>query len=149
VSGARRGGGIVDYVDTLIVVADDCPVTSAQVPTPRGGKPTVATIQFDLLDAAPYAFRQAEILFATHCRQQGLDERALGTTERQRRFDAFFAAPKPCLRASPLPKRYGWGVHFDGDGRAALHAVGSAAYDRLASSDTVTVVRAMRTRRAT
>jgi hypothetical protein len=35
------------------------------------------------------------------------------------------------MRASMLPKKYGWGVHSDAEGRLALVAVGSDSYRRL------------------
>jgi len=34
---------------------------------------------------------------------------------------ALLSKPHPCLRASMLPKRYGWGVHYDGNGRITLY----------------------------
>ena len=62
---------------------------------------------------------------------------------------AFFAKPHPCLRASPLPKRYGWGVHYDAHGRIALYAMESEDYRRLSrgGAGDPALVRAMRNRR--
>ncbi len=61
----------------------------------------------------------------------------------------FFAKSQACLRASPLPKSYGWGLHFDGEGRVALCPMESEAYRRLvAGADGVKVLKAMRSRRA-
>lgn len=52
------------------------------------------------------------------------------------------------MRASALPKRYGWGVHHDGAGRLALYGVESDAYRDLArGADGLAVVKAMRNRR--
>jgi len=63
----------------------------------------------------------------------------------------FFSKGQPCLRSSPLGKRYGWGVHCDSTGRVALLALESDAYRALvtgqAMSDSgrpVTVKKAMR-----
>lgn len=40
----------------------------------------------------------------------------------------FFKKGQPCLRSSALTKKYGWGVHFDGDGKAALYCRMSSEY---------------------
>ncbi len=62
--------------------------------------------------------------------------------------ETFFAKPQACLRASPLTKRYGWGVHHDDEGRIAIYGVESEEYGRLAASGELTVTPAMRNRRA-
>jgi hypothetical protein len=48
---------------TLIAVADDCPVTQGVVPQARGGKPTVATLQYALLADSPHVHTQPDVLF--------------------------------------------------------------------------------------
>ena len=35
-------------------------------------------------------------------------------------FDDFHAKGQPCMRASPLTKRYGWAAHYDAEGKLAL-----------------------------
>ncbi len=52
------------YINTLIMVADDSPVAASVVPMPRGGKPTVASIQYALLAERPYALTQGDVLLA-------------------------------------------------------------------------------------
>nr|WP_281349931.1 DUF6157 family protein [Paenibacillus tengchongensis] len=60
-----------------------------------------------------------------------------------------FAKKHPCLRASMLPKRYGWGVHFNGEGRIALYAMESPEYDHYAAGGEpgVKLLDAMRSKR--
>ena len=53
-----------------------------------------------------------------------------------------------CMRASPLPKSYGWGLHLDAEGKVALVAMESPEIRRLASSRAIAQTRAMRSRRA-
>lgn len=62
--------------------------------------------------------------------------------------DEVYAKPQACLRASPLTKRYGFGAHYDSEGRIGLHPVGSEGYDRCAADETLVQLRAMRSRRA-
>ncbi len=60
----------------------------------------------------------------------------------------FFSKGQPCLRASPVTKRYGWGVHSDSQGRVAIFAVESREYARLAKDKTLKQLKAMRSKRA-
>jgi hypothetical protein len=62
--------------------------------------------------------------------------------------EQYFSEPRACLRASPLPTAYGWGLHFDAEGRITLHAVDSADYARLAEDPALTQLRAMRSSRS-
>jgi hypothetical protein len=43
----------------------------------------------------------------------------------------FFSKPCACMRTSPLPKTYGWGLHFNAEGKVAVVPVGSKEYQRL------------------
>ncbi len=53
----------------------------------------------------------------------------------------------PCLRASPLGKRYGWRIHNDANGKIALYAVESQEYEAFLTDSTVKRVKAMRSKR--
>ncbi|MGI9598421.1 MAG: DUF6157 family protein [Acidimicrobiales bacterium] len=135
-----------NYFDTFIAVAADCPVTEAKLPQRRGGRPTVATMQFEMLHDNPFTFTQEEVLFQVWFDRQEFDDLADDEVETLRQ--QFFAKGQPCLRASPLTKTHGWGVQFDGDGRAAIHPMESAEYARLLADDSLTVLPAMRSKRA-
>lgn len=139
----------LNYFRTLILVADDCPVQAGTVPSERGGKPTVASLQYALLADKPHVLTQEDILFQTWLQRQA-PAREYSAAELQRLRREFFAKPQACLRASPLPKRYGWGVLFDQDGKAALCPMESVKYKRLAAGGEagLTLVKAMRTQRA-
>jgi hypothetical protein len=131
-------------VETFIAVAEDCPVTRGTIPEPRGGKRPVALIQYELLAHSPYTYTQEDVLFESFLRHKGLQP-APGDGLRE----AFFSKPQACLRASPLPKKYGWGLHFDSEGRVALCAMESEPYQRLASGSArgVKVLKALRSAR--
>lgn len=137
----------MNYIDTFITVADDCPVASGVVPPSRGGKKPLALIQYQMLAADPYTHTQEEVLFESTMQHKGVD---LGTAEGKASVRAqFFAKPQACLRASGLPKRYGWGLHFDGEGKAALVAMESAEYQRLAGGQgAAKILKALRSSRA-
>lgn len=134
--------GTTNYANTLIEVAEDCPVTRGETP-PAGAKPTVAALQYELIAAHPYRYTSDDVVFEVYAIRNAIpDDANLGERE------AFFAKDQPCLRSSPLCKRYGWGIHHDQDGRVALVSVGSSEYDALAGDVSLRHVRAMRSRRA-
>lgn len=134
--------------DTFVRVAPDCPAATAVVPAPRGGDPTVAVIQYELLTAMPYSLTLEDLIYETHVRRLGLSK-ADAKAQRAAIHVELFAKSHPCMRASPLTKRYGWGVHHDAAGRMALYGVGSAEYRRFAAGEVagVEVVAAMRSKR--
>jgi len=132
--------------DTFILIAEDCPVGQGIPPQPRGGKPTVALLEHEILVANPYAFTQRDLVLHVETRRRGLDD-DLAPDEKAALEAELFAKPRACMRASPLPKSYGWGVHHDDHGRIGLVAAGSEDYARLAAAAPV-VVKAMRNKRA-
>ncbi|HEX2049172.1 MAG TPA: DUF6157 family protein [Actinomycetota bacterium] len=133
----------LNYYDTLIAVAGDCPVTASVVP-PSRAKKTVAELQYEMLVDSPFVHTQEDVLFETWLRRQG-DEIGAGDVARLRA--EFLSKPQACLRASPLPKRYGWGLLFDDGGRVALCPMESERYRDLVASGEVTVLEALRSTR--
>ena len=135
--------------DTFVLVAPDCPGIAGMVPVAKGANPTVAVIQYELLTARPYSLTLEDLIFQTHVRRAGLTKSEAKARTSEIRA-ALFAKPHPCMRASPLPKKYGWGVHHDASGRIALYGVESEEYRRFASGTVagVEVVTALRSKRA-
>ncbi|MBL7979897.1 MAG: hypothetical protein JNN12_16285 [Bacteroidetes Order II. Incertae sedis bacterium] len=119
----------INYYHTFIKAAPDCPVTTAQEPVTRNGKPTIASIQFEMIATSPYVYTQEDILFETHLRHKGSAE-GLSEQEKAELREVFFSKPMACLRASPLPKQFGWGIHFDEAGRTALVAIEDEQYQK-------------------
>ncbi|ALS28644.1 hypothetical protein IJ21_32530 [Paenibacillus sp. 32O-W] len=54
-----------NYYRTLIAVADDCPLRASKVPEGRGGKKSIAQIQYEMLAGHPYEYTQEDVLFHT------------------------------------------------------------------------------------
>jgi len=140
-----------NYVNTFISVAEDTKATAAKEPAARGAARTVAQHQYERL-RQPFRYTQEDVLFDVWLARQAdagtlaVDELASDELD-QLRVD-FFAKGQPCLRASPLTKSHGWGVHFDSKGRAALVPMESEEYRRLQQDDELTQLKAMRTKRA-
>lgn len=138
----------LNYYETFIRVADDCPVSSAVPPPPKRGEgKSIPQLEYELLADRPYTLTQEEVLFTVHLLRQGLspDDPALPRETLRREF---FSKSRACLRASMLPKKYGWGLHFDAAGRIALVPMESADYAAfLRGARPATVLAAMRNKR--
>lgn len=133
------------YTDTFIAVAEDCRATTGEVPAERAAGPTVAGTHYAMLAAAPGRWTQEDVLLASSPQVRG---RHLDKSELGRLREEYFRRPRACLRASPLPRTFGWGLHYDADGRITLHAVDSPEYAQLGSDASLTPLRAMRSSRA-
>jgi Family of unknown function (DUF6157) len=139
----------LNYYDTLIAIADDCPAETAVVPTERGGKVTIAGFQHDMLADHPYEYTQEDVLFETWYQRQSFPEHT--HQEKAKLREEFFSKPQACLRSSPLPKKFGWGFLFDKDGKVALCAAGSELYVHIVQGESdspVKVLKALRSKRA-
>lgn len=132
-----------NYTHTFIAVADDCPVATAEIPVSVVGKPSVAALQYELLRDAPYRYTSDDVLFIVHALRNDIPQ-----SEWKEERARFFSKGQACLRASPLTKRYGFGVHNDGEGRVALVPLGSKAYAAFTSDLQLKQVKAMRSKRA-
>lgn len=139
----------LNYYQTLIAVAEDCPVRESVAPPKKDGRLTAAVVQYEMLSANPYVFTQEEVLFQTWLQRQDLPEN-LPTEEVNRLRQAFFSKPQACLRSSPLPKRYGWGLLFDQEGRVALCPMESQEYKDILNGKNkeIQILKALRSKRA-
>ena len=137
-------------VRRIVVVALDCPTDEAVAPPPGRRGPSVAEVQHAMLTAEPFRWTENEVLFESWWRRQDVATTASDAEKEQARA-LWSQGSRPCLRASPLPQRYGWGLLFDEDDRVALCAVESDEYRSLASGESgVEVQRSFRrTRRPT
>lgn len=131
-----------NYEDTLVEVAEDCPAETGEVPPAKGSGRTAALIQFEIISGHPYKFTSDDVLFQVFAEKNDLTEEELPAARQ-----LFFSKGQPCFRASPLPKRYGWGVHSDKDGKIALYGCETEEYRQLLTDENTKKVRAMKSRR--
>lgn len=129
-----------NYIETFITVSPDTAADAGMVPAKAG---SVAQLQHALLSANPYGMTSDDLLFEVYAQRNGIDEQ--GKAEARA---AFFAKPQACLRASPLVKQFGWGLHHDAEGRVALHGVETGRYRELSEQPDIKTLRGMRSKRA-
>ncbi len=142
-----RDSATASYIDTFIQIAPDSKATQAVVPVAKGDKKPQHLIQYELLTAAPYTYNHEELIFAVYVRHKGIDE-AIVADQHDELWDELFQKGHPCMRASALTKSYGWGAHYNAEGKIALYAVESPEYQRFLAPDSPTkVLNAMRSKR--
>lgn len=132
----------MNYYDTLIEVADDCPVTVAQVPKAQGGRKTKAGIEYELLAEHPYTYTEEDIAFEVYAVLHDIP-----TASRSAERRKLLSKGHPHLRVSALAKRYGWGIHNNTEGKIALIAVESPAYKQLLDDPHTAKIKAFRSSR--
>jgi hypothetical protein len=130
-----------NYQNTFIEIAEDCPVTTGEAP-PAKAVSTAASIQFDMITKNPYKYTSDDVLF-----QVFADKNDLTKAEYNKARAQFFSKGQPCFRASPLTKRYGWGVHHNEEGKIAIFSAESTEYKKLSKDKRLTVVKAMKSSR--
>lgn len=132
-----------NYYDTLIEPAEDCPVHESTVPPMKGSKKSVANLQYEMLHGHPYEYSSDDVLFGVFAQRKAVPDAEISAARA-----TYFSKGQPCFRASPLTKRYGWGVHSNTDGKIALVAQHSDDYQTLLNDASVTKKKAMRSKRA-
>ena len=140
----------VDYVDTFIAVADDCPVTKGTLPPLKPENPSIAARTYRMIAEHPYEYTSGDVIFTVFADRRGIPEE-----ERVAARAEFYSAGQPCLRSSDLGKRYGWGIHADPHSRLALYGVETPTYAELSSGqhrsdsgEPIALTKAMRSSRA-
>lgn len=131
-----------NYRNTFIEVAGDCPALEGTVPPLKKEGKTAAAIQFEMLSQNPYKYTSDDVLFQVYVNKNNLTKEELPAAREQ-----FFSKGQPCFRASPLTKRYGWGVHADQDGKIALYGRESAEYEQFLANTDLQRVSAMKSKR--
>lgn len=134
--------GSTNYYNTLIEIAEDSPIVQGEIPPNKGNKRSVANLQYEMLADAPYQYSSDDVLFSVFAQRKEIPEEQLEAKRHE-----FFSKGQPCFRASPLTKRYGWGVHSNEDGKIAIYGAETAEYQQLIANDTIQKKKAMRSKR--
>ena len=132
-----------NYYNAFIEVAADCPARTAEEPAEKSEVKSVARLHYELLAGNPYVYTSDEVVFQTFALR-----RQIGPDKRQSEWNRFFSKGQPCLRSSPLTKRYGWGIHSNSEGRVAIYGVETEEYRKMLSDPQLQHIRAMRSKRA-
>lgn len=114
----------MSYTNAFITLAPDCPITVGQVPRQPM---SIAGLEHALLLGFPYRYTSPDLIFEVQQRHKNVQDAELPA------FRAWLLAKlRPCMRLSMLPKRWGWGIHFDELGRMAIYGAETSDYRHFA-----------------
>lgn len=128
-----------NYYNTFIEVAEDCKVIKSEIPAERNGNTGIAVLQHNILNAHPYTYTSDEVLLQVYMVRNNIAPEDTKNTR-----EHLFSKGQACLRASPLCKRYGWGLHYNAEGKIKLVPLGTDEYLQLLNNKTVKKIKAMR-----
>jgi Family of unknown function (DUF6157) len=131
-----------NYQDTFIEIAEDCSAKKGEIPPLKGDAKTVANMQFDLVISNPYKYTSDDVFFMVFAERNKIKK-----ADQPKARQEFFSKGQPCFRASPLTKRYGWGVPSNNNGEIALYGCETTEYKRFAKDKSLKVIKAMKTSR--
>ncbi len=120
------------YKDTFIQIAPDSTASEGTIPADNRAKKTIHLIQYELLSEKPYHYTHEDLVFAVHVLRQNISDEVLAAEGEALRAN-FLQKEHPCLRASALTKKYGWGAHYNSEGKIAIYPVESEAYARISA----------------
>lgn|SRR5690606_10663874 len=130
-----------NYFNTLIEVALDTKATKGTQPPTRNPQ-SIAEIQYNLIAKNPYKYTSDDILFQVFAIRNELIE-----AEYKEKREQFFSKGRPCFRTSPLTKTYGFGIHFNSEGKMALCGMETKEYEKLVNDEKIKKLKAMRSTR--
>jgi Family of unknown function (DUF6157) len=131
-----------NYANTFIVIAEDTVAEHGVAPPEKTEDPSIASRTWRMILEHPYRCTSDDVIFTVWADRKGIPADERDAARRQ-----FFSKGQPCLRASDLGKKYGWGIHHDAEGRVAVYGVESDEYRALTDRSDITVVNAMRSSR--
>ncbi len=112
-----------NYFDVFIEVAEDTKAKEGIVPPLKADKKSVANYEYEMVSKNPYKYTSDDLFFSVYAQRNDLPKSRF-----RKERELFFSKGRPCFRASPLTKAYGWGVHSDKDGKVAIYGVDSKEY---------------------
>lgn len=136
----------MSYTNTFIKVADDCPVIKSEIPVAKKNKKPLHLIQYELLKENPYKLDHEELIYESFVKQKEIPADAL-KEESEKIKAELFSKGHPCLRASALTKRYGFGAHYNEKGKIAIYPLESKEYEAFMADEAIKVIPAMKTKR--
>ncbi|WP_423149141.1 DUF6157 family protein [Rubrolithibacter danxiaensis] len=134
------------YTNTFIKVSEDCPVKQSEIPVQKKDNKPAHVIQYELLINNPYKFGHEDLIFEVFIRQKGIPEET-PAAEMEKIKEELFSKGHPCLRASALTKRYGFGAHYNEEQKIAIYPMESKEYNAFLNDKSVKILNAMRTKR--
>ena len=132
-----------NYHNCFIEIAEDCPAKKGEIPPEKKSGKTIAAVQYEMLSNNPYKYTSDEILFQCYLTRQENPGNDVTKLKEQ-----FFSKGQACFRASPLTKLYGWGIHYNDDGKMALYGCESPEYKAFLKNKSLKILKAIRSKKS-
>jgi hypothetical protein len=136
----------MSYTNTFIKVAVDCPVDKSEIPVTKKDKKPLHLIQYELLKDNPYTLDHEELIYESFVRQKEIPADTLKEDSEKIKAE-LFSKGHPCLRASALTKRYGFGAHYNEKAKIAIYPLESKEYKEFIADEGIKIIPAMKTKR--
>ena len=127
-----------NYQNTFIEIAEDCPVQKGEIPQLKKAGKTIANIQYEIIEGNPYKYTSDEIIFQCYM----IKNKVKGNLNKLK--EEFFSKGQPCFRASPLTNQYGWGIHYDNNGKMALYGCETTGYKKCKNDKNIKALKALK-----
>jgi hypothetical protein len=137
----------MSYINSFIAISEDSSVEHSIIPQPRGERIPIHLLQYNLLSQHPYLYDHFSLIFEIFLIQKGVSPQ-INEEERKQLWNELFSKGHPCMRASALVKQYGFGVHYDKNGKMALFPVESDEYKQFLADPAIHKINGMRKSRA-
>lgn len=126
-----------NYSNAFITIASDYKFETSKA----AKEGTIGAMQLDLLLKNPYTLTSDDLIFTVFANRNEIASDDLKARE------LFFAKPQACLRASPLVKTMGYGIHHNENSKIAVFPIESAEYKSLLNDENIKKYSGMRSKR--
>ncbi len=127
-----------NYYNTFIIVSDDCPIGKSEMPPVKDDQKTAANIHFEMIKKKPYQYTSDDVIFEVFAHKNDLTAK-----EKPKAREEFYSKGQPCLRTSALGKRYGWGIHYNAEGKMAMYGIDSKEYQTYSKDKSLKIIKAI------
>lgn len=131
-----------NYYNTFIPIPEENKIQKGTIPTLKEGKKSIAYFLYENIIKHPYQYTSNELLFKAYIFTNGIDEADIKKHKIQ-----FFSKKQLDLRGSSLVLSYGWGIHFNAQGKIALIGIDSNLYSQLTNDTSIQKVKALKIKR--
>lgn len=128
-----------NYTNAFILVASDYNLKAAKKEAKAG---TIAALQLEIALNNPYKYTSDELLTLVYMKRRDME-----MDEFEIAKEALFSKPQACLRASPLVKTLGYGVHNNLEGKIAIYPIESDDYKSLLNDTSIAKTHGMRSKK--
>ncbi|MFK7804685.1 MAG: DUF6157 family protein [Anaerolineae bacterium] len=136
----------MSYKNTFIEISPDSAATKSLAPTSTRTKKPAHIIQYELLTQNPYTFNHEELVFEVYVRHKEIPEAELADYH-DKIWHELHSKGHPCMRASTLTKKFGWGSHYNSEGKIALYGMDSSEYANFVEDEETKNLLGMRSKR--